>query len=86
MTTNDLLETFGSFLAVLIAIEIFINITIYIRSDVIPVKLVVATALMAISRKVIVFDYKHLDPEYVSASALVLVALGITYMLVKKSD
>ncbi len=86
MTTNDLLETFGSFLAVLIAIEIFINITLYIRSDVIPVKLVVATALMAISRKVIVFDYKHLDPEYVSASALVLVALGITYMLVQKHE
>lgn len=86
MTTNDLLETFGAFLAVLIAIEIFINITLYIRSDVIPVKLVVATALMAISRKVIVFDYKHLDPQYVSASAMVLVALGITYMLVQKHE
>ncbi|CAH1387447.1 phosphate-starvation-inducible PsiE family protein [Candidatus Nitrotoga sp. M5] len=86
MNTNDLLETFGSFLAVLIAIEIFLNITIYIRSDVIPVKLVVATALMAISRKIIVFDYKHLDPAYVSASALVVVALGITYVLLKKGD
>jgi uncharacterized membrane protein (DUF373 family) len=84
MTTNDLLETFGAFLIVLIAIEIFLNITLYIRSDVIPVKLVVATALMAISRKVIVFDYKHLDPEYVSASGIVLVALGITYWLVQK--
>ncbi|MDD5460691.1 MAG: phosphate-starvation-inducible PsiE family protein [Methylococcales bacterium] len=86
ITTNDLLETFGAFLAVLIAIEIFINITLYIRSDVIPVKLVVATALMAISRKVIVFDYKHLDPQYVGASALVVVALGITYMLIQKQD
>lgn len=86
MTTNDLLETFGAFLAVLIAIEIFINITLYIRSDVIPVKLVVATALMAISRKVIVFDYKHLPPEYVSASALVLLALGVTYMLIHKYE
>jgi uncharacterized membrane protein (DUF373 family) len=86
LTSNDLLETFGGFLIVLIAIEIFINITLYIRSDVIPVKLVVATALMAISRKVIVFDYKHLDPQYVSASALVLVALGITYWLVQKHD
>ena len=86
MTTNDLLETFGAFLVVLIAIEIFINITLYIRSDVIPVKLVVATALMAISRKVIVFDYKHLDPQFVSASALVVVALCITYMLVQKHD
>ena len=78
LTTNDLLETFGAFLIVLIAIEIFINITLYIRSDVIPVKLVVATALMAISRKVIVFDYHHLDPTYVSSSALVVIALGIT--------
>lgn len=86
MTINDMLETFGAFLAVLIAIEIFLNITLYIRSDVIPVKLVVATALMAISRKVIVFDYKHLPPEYVNASALVLIALGVTYWLLQKSE
>lgn len=86
LSINDMLETFGAFLAVLIAIEIFLNITLYIRSDVIPVKLVVATALMAISRKVIVFDYKHLPAEYVSASALVLVALGITYWLIQKKE
>ncbi len=84
LTSNDMLETFGAFLAVLIAIEIFLNITLYIRSDVIPVKLVVATVLMAISRKVIVFDYKHLPAEYVSA--LVLVALGITYWLLQKKE
>ena len=84
LTTNDLLETFGTFLIVLIAIEIFINITLYIRSDVIPVKLVVATALMAISRKVIVFDYHHLDPTYVSSSALVVISLGITYLHLDK--
>jgi uncharacterized membrane protein (DUF373 family) len=76
LTTNELLETFGTFLIVLIAIEIFINITLYIRSDVIPVKLVVTTALMAISLKVLVFDYKHLDPQYVSASALVGIGFG----------
>ena len=86
LTINELLETFGAFMAVLIAIEIFLNITLYIRSDVIPVKLVLATALMAIARKIIVFDYKHLDPQYVSASALVVVALGITYWLVQKHD
>jgi uncharacterized membrane protein (DUF373 family) len=86
LSINELLETFGAFMAVLIAIEIFLNITLYIRSDVIPVKLVVATALMAISRKIIVFDYKHLNPEYVSASALVVVALGITYWFIQKND
>ena len=84
LSINEILETFGAFLAVLIAIEIFLNITLYIRSDVIPVKLVVATALMAISRKVIVFDYHHLDPAFVSSSALVVFALGITYWLLDK--
>ncbi|MGZ4969892.1 MAG: phosphate-starvation-inducible PsiE family protein [Methylobacter sp.] len=86
LTINDMLETFGAFLAVLIAIEIFLNITVYIRSDVIPVNLVVATALMAICRKIIVFDYKHLTAEYVSASALVVIALGITYWLIQKKE
>lgn len=59
---GDILQTFGAFMAVLIAIEIFINITLYLRTDVIPVKLVVATALMAICRKVIIFDYYALSP------------------------
>lgn len=84
LTIDDILETFGAFLVVLIAIEIFINITLYIRSDVIPVKLVVATALMAISRKVIVFDFKALPYQYVAASSVVVLALGITYWLVQK--
>ncbi len=81
---TDILTTFGAFLAVLIAIEIFINITLYLRTDVIPVKLVIATALMAIARKVIVFDFKHLDASYIYATAGVVLALGITYWLISK--
>ncbi|MDF5134247.1 phosphate-starvation-inducible PsiE family protein, partial [Vibrio parahaemolyticus] len=56
LTISDMLATFGAFMAVLIAIEIFINITIYLRENVIHVKIVMATALMAISRKVIIID------------------------------
>ena len=86
LTIEDMPATFGAFLSILIAIEIFLNITLYIRSDVIPVKLVVATALMAICRKVIVFDFKHLPPEYVTASSWVVIALGVTYWLIEKKD
>jgi len=84
LNIGDILQTFGAFLAVLIAIEIFINITVYLREDVIHVKLVVATALMAVARKVIVFDFKEIGYEYVVASAAVVLALGITYWLVAK--
>lgn len=79
---NDILSIFGSFLAVLIAIEIFQNITIYLKEEVIHVQIVIATALMAISRKIIVLDFKTVEPEYVWASAAVILALGIAYWLI----
>ncbi len=84
LSINDILATFGAFLAVLIAIEIFINISMYLKSDVIPVRLVVATALMAISRKVIIFDFEKITPPFVLATAAVVFALGITYWLISK--
>ncbi len=66
----------------LIAIEIFENIILYLRDDVIHVQLVLATALMAISRKVIVFDFKELRYEFVWATAAVILSLGISYWLI----
>lgn len=83
---SDIFATFSAFLAVLIAIEIFVNITLYLRKDVIPVKLVIATALMAIARKVIVFDFKKLDWPFIAATGIVILALGITYWLLQKQD
>jgi len=62
---NDILATFGAFLAVLIAIEIFINIRLYLSSSAIPVRLVIATALMAIARKVIIMDFDEITPPYI---------------------
>ena len=86
LSIGDILATFGAFLAVLIAIEIFINITLYLKTNVIPVRLVVATALMAISRKVIIFDFGEITPLFVLAVAAVVLALGITYWLITKKS
>jgi len=86
LSISDILATFGAFLAVLIAIEIFINITMYLKTDVIPVRLVVATALMAISRKVIIFDFEKISPLFVLATGAVVLALGITYWLITKKS
>ena len=83
---NDILATFGAFLAVLIAIEIFINITMYLSANVIPVRLVIATALMAIARKVIIFDFERISPPFVYGTAGVILALGITYWLITKQQ
>ncbi len=86
LNINDILETFGAFLAVLIAIEIFINIRLYLGTNVIPIKLVVATALMAISRKVIILDFDKITPDYLYGTAAVIFGLGISYLLVSSES
>lgn len=83
---NDIFYTFGAFMAVLIAVEIFINIRLYLGTNVFPVQLVVATALMAIARKVIVLDFETLTPMYLLGIAATTLALGITYWLLKQSS
>lgn len=81
---SEILHVFGSFMIVLIAVEIFINITLYIRNDVIPVKMVVATALMAVARKIIVFDFHDVSAMHVLATALLVIALGGSYWLLER--
>ncbi len=82
LTISDMLATFGAFMAVLIAIEIFVNITIYLRDDVIHVKIVLATALMAIARKIIILDFSELESEYVFGIAAITLAMAVAYFLI----
>jgi uncharacterized membrane protein (DUF373 family) len=84
LNVEDILQTFGAFMVVLIAVEIFINIRLYLGSNIIPVELVVATALMAVARKIIVLDLKLVSAEQVIGLALVTISLGVTYWLIRK--
>lgn len=79
LNISDIYETFAAFLAVLVAIEIFVNIRLYLKSSVLPVKLVLATALMAVARKAIVLDFSKHDATEVLALAAVVLALGFAY-------
>ena len=85
LTIADMLATFGAFMAVLVAIEIFVNITIYLREEVIHIKIVIATALMAVARKVIVLDMEKTEPLAVLALGGLVVASGVCYWLVHRT-
>lgn len=79
---KDILATFGAFMAVLIAIEIYHNLVLYVQENHnarLAVEIVLATALMAAARKVIVFDYNEMDYHYVYATGAVILALSIAY-------
>lgn len=85
MNVDELLSIFGAFLIVLIAIEIFLNIILYLRKDMGHLKLVVATALMAISRKIIILDYDHSNAMQLISMGVIIAALGLAYWLIVKS-
>lgn len=82
---EDILESFGAFLVVLIAIEIFVNVILYLRKDIIHLNLVIATALMAIARKVIILDYNHVPPLQLFGIGVIIVALGVAYWFTNRS-
>jgi uncharacterized membrane protein (DUF373 family) len=73
-------------MVILIAVEIFINIRLYLGTNVLPIRLVVATALMAIARKVIILDLGTVSAQELLAIAAVVLALGVTHWLVGMHD
>lgn len=79
---DEVLAIFGSFLVVLIAIEIFLNIILYLKKDMSHIRLVIATALMAIARKVIILDYDKVREWHLLGMAAVILALGVAYWLI----
>ncbi len=68
--SKTLIEIFGLFLNILIALELLENVTAYLRKHIVQVELVVVTALIAISRKIIavpqgyIHDTKEALDEY----------------------
>ena len=82
LEATDLLVVFGAVLTVLIATEIYVNVTLYLTENVIHIRLVVATALMAVARKIIAFDPKTMTNDVILAYAALALALGAAYWLV----
>lgn len=80
--TDELLETLGSFLAVLIVVEVFLNIVFYLKKDVVHVPLVLATGLTAVARKIIVIDYLEVQPYTLFGIAAIIFASGVVYWLI----
>jgi len=79
---DSLFEIFGLFLNVLIALEILENITAYLRRHVFQVELVIATSLIAVARKIIIYDLDKKGGEALIGLALATFALSISFWII----
>jgi uncharacterized membrane protein (DUF373 family) len=80
---STLIDIFGFFLTILIALEILENITAYLRKHVIQLELVIVTSLTAVARKIIVFDSKAANAD-IAGLALAVLCLAIGYWIVRR--
>ncbi len=81
---EGLMELFSLILILLIGVELIDGIKAYLDDHVIHVELILLIAIIAISRKVVVWDFdKHSHSELYSLAAMIL-ALGVSYLLVKQ--
>ena len=81
---NDLLKIFGFFFMILIGLELIETIKVYLSSEVIPVEIIFLVAIIAVTRKVIILDFKNLDPITLIGMAAIIIALSVGYYVVKK--
>ncbi len=78
-----LIDIFGLFLNILIALEILENITAYLRNHVIQLELVIVTSLTAVARKIIIFDGSKSTGTDLTGLALAIFALSVSYWIVR---
>lgn len=79
-----IIEIFGLFLNILIALELLENITAYLRKHVIQVELVFITALIAGARKIIILDLAKTTGSQLIGLAAAILALAISYWLIRQ--
>ena len=81
---STLLDIFGLFLSVLIALEILENITAYLKNHAVQVELVIVTSLTAVARKIIILDLQKITGVSLIGLAIAILALSISYLIVRK--
>jgi uncharacterized membrane protein (DUF373 family) len=81
---EELQELFGQFLLVLIGIELMYTLRLYIEDRSIHLEAVLAVALIAVARKIIVVEPKDLPPGALFAVAAMVVGLAIGHYLVQR--
>jgi uncharacterized membrane protein (DUF373 family) len=86
LTSTELLDIFGVFMLVLLALEFFESIKIFLRDNVIKFELVIVIAITAISRKIILIDYNATSDLHLIGLGVLVFSLAAGYYLVRRAN
>lgn len=80
----EIITVFGLILNVLISMELLENVSVYLKRNVLQLELLIATALIAISRKIIVLDLSNASAVKLIGLAAATLALTLSYWIVRR--
>ncbi|MDY0385167.1 phosphate-starvation-inducible PsiE family protein [Trichlorobacter sp.] len=82
---DQLLDIFGLFMLVLIGVELFESVfkSYLQREHTLRVELVIAVAIIAVSRKIIILDWKDYDSGTLFAAAALVISLCAGFFLLR---
>ncbi len=86
LNIEEMLEVFGFFLMVLIGLELLQTMKYYLEDDRVHAEVVFLVALVAVSRKIIILNYKEISAEMLFGMAGIIVALAGGYYLVRRAQ
>lgn len=81
---DNMLEIFGFFLMVVIGLELFETIRVYVEDNTIHVEVVLLVAIVAVARKVIIIDYNDIEPMMNFSIAALIITLSCGYYIIKR--
>ena len=76
-------QLIGLFLTILIGVELLEAVKAFLKEEIVHVEIVVLVAIIAISRKVIVWEISSTNYMDLISMAIMLLALGATYWIIK---
>lgn len=83
---DELFKVFGLFFNVLIGFELYETVKVYLEENVFHAELILLVALIAISRKVILLDFKSMQPLSIIGVALLIGTITGGYYLIKETQ
>jgi Predicted membrane protein len=85
LENHELTSVLGTFLLVLIAVELLDTMKAYIEDNVIHVEIVVLLAIIAIARKVILLDPAQTNGFELIGIGIIIIGLAAAYYLMRKA-
>jgi uncharacterized membrane protein (DUF373 family) len=80
---RSIVKIFGLFLDILIALELLANVAVYFGKHSLQAELVIITSLIAVARKIIIFDFEKYSSGDLVALAAAILCLSVGYLMVK---